>query len=103
MVATTERLSVATIIILIGRCIPRVFLNRLRFGLHAVHIAREVVSHGEVECRRMELDVTPAKTRPAVSSAVDPPDEIEVIYILDCSEVRSLKKNKISLSSNTNA
>jgi hypothetical protein len=40
----------------------------------------------------MELDVTPAKARPAVSCAVDPPDEVEVIYILDCSEVRPLKE-----------
>ena len=39
----------------------------------------------------MELDVASAKARPAVSCAVDPPDEVEVIYVLDGAEIRSLE------------
>lgn len=41
----------------------------------------------------MEVDITPAKPRPAVSSTVDPADEVEVIYILDCAKVRALRNS----------
>ena len=41
----------------------------------------------------MEFDITPAKPGPAVSRTVDPPDEVEMIYILDCAKVRALKNS----------
>jgi len=69
--------------------VPRILLYRLRLGLHAVHLAREVVRDGEVERSRMERYVAPAKPRPAVPCLVDPPDLIEMTYILERAEIRS--------------
>lgn len=61
--------------------------------MHTVYLACEVVCHGKVECCWMEVDITPAKPRPAVSSTVDPADEVEVIYILNCAKVRALRNS----------
>ena len=63
--------------------VPWVLLYRLGLGLHAVHLAREVVRDGEVERSRMECNIAPAKPRPAVPRRVDPPDLIEVTHILE--------------------
>jgi len=56
------------------RRVPRILLNRFRPGLHAIHLAREMVCNGEVECGWMERDVTPTELRPAVPCRIDPPD-----------------------------
>jgi len=63
--------------------VPWVLIYQLGLGLHAVHLAREVVRDGEVERSRMESNVAPAKPRPAVPCRVDPPDLIEVTHILE--------------------
>lgn len=76
--------------------VPRVLLNWLGPGLHAIHLARQVVCDGEVERRRMERDVAPTKPRPAVSCRVDPPDEVEVAHVLDRTEIRSLRGKRLS-------
>jgi hypothetical protein len=38
----------------------------------------------------MELDVTAAEAGPLIPRSVDPPDEIEVINVLNRAEIRSL-------------
>jgi hypothetical protein len=70
--------------------VPRVLLNRPRFRLYAIHLTREVVRRGKVECRRSELNVTSTKACPTVPCGVDPPDKVEVIHVLDRAEIRSL-------------
>jgi hypothetical protein len=73
--------------------VPRV---RLDWWLHVIHLACKMVRDGEVERRRMEPDVAPTKPRPAVPCRIDPPDEVEVIHVLDRTEVRSLQGKYLS-------
>jgi hypothetical protein len=61
-------------VISLRRRVPRVLVNRFRSRLHAIHLAREMVCNGEIECGWMERDVTPTKLRPAVPRRIDPPD-----------------------------
>lgn len=76
----------------LGGRVPRVCLNWLGPGLHAIHLARKMVCDGEVERRRMETDVASTKPRPAEPCCVDPPDEVEVVHVLDRTEIRSLRE-----------
>ena len=54
-----------------------------------------MVCGGEVESRWMKWNVVPPKLRPAVPCRVDPPNEVEVVHILDRTEIRSLRGKKI--------
>ena len=82
--------SLSFTVISLGRRVPWILLNRFRPGLHAIHLAGEIVCNGEVECGWMERDVTPTKLRPAVPCRIDPPDQVEVAHVLDSTDIRSL-------------
>lgn len=84
-----------TIISFRGR-VPRVRLDWLGLGLHAIHLARKMVRDGEVERRWMKPNIVPTKPRPPEPCRVDPPNEIEVVHVLDRTEVRSLQKKYLS-------
>lgn len=91
-----SRLYSSVTVISVGGRVPRVLLGWLGRRLHVVHLSREVIRIGKVECRRVEGDVAPAKACPAVPRRVDPPDEVEMVHILDRAEIRSLGKKKKS-------
>jgi hypothetical protein len=86
----TLTVAVVPVVSIRGR-IPGVLFNRSRFGMHAVHLTSEVIHRGKIECRGSELNVTSTKACPTESRRVDPPDEVEVIHVLDRSEIRSLE------------
>lgn len=74
MTGMVEYLMLYHSVILFRRRVPRILLNRIRPGLYAIHLAREMVRNGEVECGWMERDAPPTKLRPAVPCRIDPPN-----------------------------
>jgi hypothetical protein len=80
------------IIVLIRGSVPRVLLNRLRFGLYSIHLTSEVVCRSKVKRRRSKLNVTSTQAGPAIPCGIDPADEVEVTHVLDRTEIGSLEK-----------
>jgi hypothetical protein len=42
----------------------------------------------------MKRDVAPPKPRPTVPCRVDPPDEVEVVHVLDRTKISSLRRKR---------
>jgi len=60
------------------------------FRLQSLHDLREVIHDPQVKRSGFELDLVPHQFGPFVPSGVDPPHEIEMVYVFECAEVRAL-------------
>lgn len=80
-----------TLLALISTVAPTRGASTLTFN-----ITREVVRNTEIERRGFEFDLATGKLRPLVSCSVDPPDEIEMIHAIECTEVCALWPLSIS-------
>ena len=81
-----QYLTVATFRVLITSVSSRIYV----FRLQSLHDLREVIHDPQVKRGGFELDLVSHQFSPFVPSGVDPPHEIEMVYVFECAEVCAL-------------